>query len=69
MTVSYGPGGGFAQASDGSNLDLNTLAHSYSYNTDGTLATDTVVLGSNTYIKTYLYTSGNLTSESVWVKQ
>lgn len=68
MGISIG-NGGFALGSDGTTLDLNTLPHLYTYNVDGTLATESVTLGSNTWIKTYLYNAGNLVSESVWVKQ
>ena len=44
-------------------------AHTYTYNTDGTIATDTITDGVLTFKKTYTYTSGNLTSETAWVKQ
>jgi hypothetical protein len=47
---------------------LDTLAHSYTYNPDGTLQTVVVQDGSNTYTKTYTYTNGQLTSETGWVK-
>lgn len=50
-------------------VDPSTLAHAYAYNGDGTLQTDTVTVGDDTFVKTYTYTSGRLTGESVWVKQ
>lgn len=53
-----------------STVDLDLLAKSYTYNGDGTLATESATDGgANTWVKTYGYTSGKMTSESVWVKQ
>jgi len=45
------------------------LQHTYTYNGDGTLATDTATDGYNTWVKTYTYNAGVLSSESAWVKQ
>lgn len=50
-------------------LDLDSMQHGYTFNADGTLATETVTDGANTWKKTYTYTSGNLTNETMWVKQ
>jgi hypothetical protein len=35
----------------------------------GLLVTDTATDGTSTWVKTYTYTSGNLTGETKWVKQ
>lgn len=51
------------------NVDVSSLPHTYTYNGDGTLATDSVTDGTLTWVKTYGYTSGKLTSETAWVKQ
>lgn len=50
-------------------VDPSSLPHAYGYNGDGTLATDTVTVGDRTWVKTYTYTAGNLTSETGWVRQ
>ena len=42
--------------------------HAYVY-LNGLLSTDTWVNATGTYIKTYAYTNGALSSESDWVKQ
>jgi hypothetical protein len=44
-------------------------AESYSYNTDGTIATITRTIGGISWVNTYTYTSGKLSSTSGWVKQ
>jgi hypothetical protein len=48
------------------------LSHIYTYNADGTLATDTCTgsderLNNHVWQKTYTYTNGQLTAESPWV--
>lgn len=44
--------------------------HTYGYDANGRLTTDTITLGTTTWVKTYTYNaSGQLTGESVWVKQ
>jgi hypothetical protein len=50
-------------------INPDALAHVYTYNGDGTLATDTITDGVGTWVKTFTYTTGNLTGESAWVKQ
>ena len=57
------------EATDGSELPLDTLAHTFAYNTSTQLSTDTVSYAGNTYVQTYTYTSGLLTGISKWVKQ
>lgn len=49
-------------------LDLDTLPHTYTYNGDGTLATESVTNGVGVWTKTYSYTAGNLTGETEWVR-
>jgi len=44
-------------------------AHVYGYDASGNLVTDTWTVGYATWVKTYSYTSGNLTGETDWVKQ
>lgn len=54
---------------DGKLLPLDSLAHVYTYNADGTVATDTVTFGTASYRQSYTYSGGNLTNVSTWVKQ
>lgn len=72
-------GGDYAEGvvivpSTNSPMVTDDLAHTYVYNTDGTLASDTCS-GNNhegthiTWVKTYTYTNGNLTGESQWAAQ
>ena len=39
------------------------------YNSDGTLKTITITDGTNTWVQTLTWTSGNLTATSAWVRQ
>lgn len=50
-------------------VDSDLYAHTYTYNGDGTLATDTCTDGINTWVKSFGYTGGKLTSETKWVLQ
>ncbi|WP_334004322.1 hypothetical protein [Burkholderia cepacia] len=50
-------------------LESDSLAHVYTYNPDGTIATDTVTHGTSSWIKTYSYANGRITGETAWVKQ
>lgn len=54
--------------STGAAFDPDACAHAYAY-TNGLLTTDTATDGANTWVKTYSYTSGNLTGETKWVRQ
>lgn len=58
-----------AIGSDGINLDLDSAPTTLTYNADGTLNTVSIVWSGNTYVQTYGYTSGRMTSISAWVKQ
>jgi hypothetical protein len=51
-------------------FDPKSCAHTYTYNGDGTMATDLAYdpVNRQTFLKTYTYTAGKLTSESAWVK-
>lgn len=49
-------------------FDPDSMSHNYTYNSDGTIATDAATDGTNVFTKTYTYTNGNLTTESLWVK-
>ena len=50
-------------------VDPDGMDHRYTYNGDGTVATDTCTDGNHTWVKTYTYTAGQLTHETVWVRQ
>jgi YD repeat-containing protein len=50
-------------------IDTEALPTTYAYNADGTLASETVSFLSYTFVKSYQYTNGKLTSQSGWVKQ
>lgn len=50
-------------------LNPDALAHTYTYNGSGLLASDSCTNGTYTWVKTYSYTGMNLTGESAWVKQ
>lgn len=52
----------------GEPFNPDACTHAYAY-TDGLLTTDTATDGANTWVKTYSYTSGNLTGETKWVRQ
>lgn len=52
----------------GAPFSPDDCVHAYAYSA-GLLVTDTATNGTSTWVKTYGYTSGNLTSESKWVKQ
>ena len=60
---------GALDVGNGVMLDPTTVPHSYTYNGDGTLATESITVGEDTWTKTYTYTAGNLTGETAWVKQ
>ena len=54
--------------STGQPFSPDACAHTYGYSA-GLLVTDTATDGASTWVKTYSYTSGNLTGETKWVKQ
>ena len=54
--------------STGQSFNPDSCAHTYGYSA-GLLVTDTATDGTSTWVKTYSYTSGNLTGETKWVKQ
>ncbi len=54
--------------STGQSFNPDSCAHAYGYSA-GLLVTDTATDGTSTWVKTYSYTSGNLTGETKWVKQ
>ena len=55
--------------STGQPFSPDACAHAYGYNASGLIVTDTATDGSTSWVKTYSYTSGNLTGETKWVKQ
>ena len=54
--------------STGQSFNPDSCAHTYGYSA-GLLVTDTATDGTSTWVKTYSYTSGDLTGETKWVKQ
>ena len=54
--------------STGQPFNPDACTHTYGYSA-GLLVTDTATDGTSTWVKTYSYTSGNLTGETKWVKQ
>lgn len=60
--------GSSAVDSTGAPFNPEACAHAYAYSA-GLLITDTATNGAATWVKTYSYTSGNLTGETKWVKQ
>jgi hypothetical protein len=55
--------------SDGVAIPINSLEHTYADDTNGNLATDTVVYLGNTYVRTFTWADSQLISTSVWQKQ
>ncbi|OGB58444.1 MAG: hypothetical protein A2503_10195 [Burkholderiales bacterium RIFOXYD12_FULL_59_19] len=53
----------------GAAINPDAWAHTYGYDASGNLTTDTGADGASTWIKTYAYTAGILTSQTKWVKQ
>lgn len=53
--------------STGQPFSPDACAHTYGYSA-GLLVTDTATDGTSTWVKTYSYTSGNLTGETKWVR-
>ena len=54
--------------STGQPFSPDACTHTYGYSA-GLLVTDTATDGTTTWVKTYSYTSGDLTGETKWVKQ
>ena len=54
--------------STGQPFSPDACTHTYGYSA-GLLVTDTATDGTSTWVKTYSYTSGDLTGETKWVKQ
>jgi YD repeat-containing protein len=55
--------------SAGEVISPDSWPHTYSWNADGSLNYEEVTDGASTWRKTYTYASGQLVSESAWVKQ
>lgn len=55
--------------STGASIDPAAWSHVYAYNGSGQLVTDTATDGTTSWVKTFTYTSGNLTGETKWVRQ
>lgn len=50
-------------------VETENVQHAYTFNADGTLATDQITVNGITMTKTYSYANGVLSGESAWVKQ
>jgi hypothetical protein len=61
-------GGGLVPDSTGALFNPDACSHVYGF-TGGDLTTDTATDGVGTWVKTFGYTAGLLTSETAWVKQ
>ena len=57
----------FATASDGAQLDLDSLPQTLAYS-GGQISTITVAFAGHIYVQTFSYTAGVLTGVSNWVK-
>lgn len=44
-------------------------AHTFTYDGSGNLQTDSVTDGTNTWVRTYMWSNGAQASDSGWVKQ
>ncbi|MBK7314913.1 hypothetical protein [Candidatus Aalborgicola defluviihabitans] len=55
--------------SAGTPFTSDACSHVYGYNGSGQMITDTATDGTRTWVKTFSYTSGNLTGETKWVLQ
>ena len=60
---------GMVKDSAGNYFMPDSGAHNYTYDGNGSLLTDMCILDGVTRIKTYTWTSGKLTSETVWTVQ
>ena len=59
-----------ADSSGEPEFDPDECSHTYGYDGSGNLITDLATAPDGIkYLKTYTYTSGTLTGESLWVKQ
>lgn len=65
--MDYGPNG--ERATDGNIIYPNCAAEAYGYDGSGNLITETLTQYGATYVKTYTWTAGKMTAESLWVKQ
>lgn len=57
------------RATNGNVIYPNQAAIEYGYDGSGNLTTETLTQYGDTYVKTYTWTSGKLTAQSLWVKQ
>lgn len=60
---------GTVRDSAGDYFSPESCISSYAYDSSGNLITETVTDGTNSWVQTYTYTSGQLTGISKWVKQ
>lgn len=51
------------------NMVPTWMPHAYTYDASGNTATDTVMGTSATWVRTYTWTAGALSTDSGWVKQ
>lgn len=55
--------------SQGAVFSPSSGSHTYGYDANGNMITDTCTIGSVVRVKTFTWTSGNMTAESKWVVQ
>lgn len=65
--MEMGPNGELA--ADGNIIYPNNAAIAYGYDVGGNLITETLVQYGATYVKTYTWTAGKMTNQSLWTKQ
>lgn len=63
--MDFGPQG--ERATDGNLIYPNQAEVAYGYDGSGNLITETLTQYGNVYVKTYTWTGGNLTKQSLWV--
>ena|SRR5579884_1044441 len=54
--------------SGGMKISPDNFAHSFTYNSDGTIATDYFTNGVNTWTQSFTYANGQLTGVSQWAR-
>lgn len=57
------------QTVDGSSFDLDSLEQNFTYNTDATVNTITVIYRTKTYIQSYTYVTGKVSKITAWILQ
>jgi len=69
LVGSAGVGGAGTDLDTQGNIVPTYKAHTYTYDTSGNQITDSVTDGSSTWVRSYVYANGQMTTDSGWVKQ